>query len=320
MPTNGIVFNIQRFTINDGPGLRTELFLKGCPLRCLWCSNPEGLMPMIQTGVYRTKCISRRKCGACEEVCPQEGALNFYRGKIAAVDRSLCKSCLACVKACPSEAIKQWGVSMSVEECMEEIRKDRGYYERSGGGVTVSGGEPLLQSEFVAELFHACKKEGIQTCLESTFYAPWERIEAVLPVTDVIISDLKFMSGELHQKYTGVHNEKILRNLKRLTDEGRKLILRIPVIPGINDHEENMEATAEFILHELQNRVSVLQLLSYMRLGEEKYASLGIPYPMERLKFNRKSFQKRVSGFAEYFNQKGIHCIVGTNEKESQST
>ena len=153
---------------------------------------------------------------------------------------------------------------------MTEIRKDRGYYDRSGGGVTVSGGEPLLQSDFVAELFKTCKDEGIQTCIESTFFAPWEEVEKILPYTDVIISDLKHMDTQIHWKYTGVHNETILRNLKRLTDEGRTLILRIPVIPEVNDNMENMEATAEFILHELHNRVSVLQLLSYMRLGEEK--------------------------------------------------
>lgn len=273
-------------------------------------------MRVIQTGVYRTKCISRRKCNACEEVCPREGALYFYRGKIAAIDRSKCVNCFACVKACPSEAIKQWGVSMTVEECMTEIRKDRGYYDRSGGGVTVSGGEPLLQSDFVAELFKTCKDEGIQTCIESTFFAPWEEVEKILPYTDIIISDLKHMDTQIHWKYTGVHNETILRNLKRLTDEGRTLILRIPVIPEVNDNMENMEATAEFILHELHNRVSVLQLLSYMRLGEEKYASLGIPYPMVDVKFNRKSFQKCVSEFADYFNRQGIHCTVGTNAKD----
>lgn len=316
MPQQGIVFNIQRFTIHDGPGMRTELFLKGCPLRCRWCSNPESWTMAIQPGVYKTKCISHKKCGACEEACPEKGILNFTRGKLTSIDRTKCTSCLACYEACPSDAIKQWGKSMSVEECMQEIRRDKGYYERSGGGVTVSGGEPLLQSDFVAELFQACKDEGIQTCFESTLYGDWKEIEKILPVTDILISDIKHMDRDVHKKYTGVYNDKILDNLIRLTKEERELILRIPVIPRVNDDMENIEATADFILNKLGGRVRTLQLLSFMRLGEEKYASLGLPYEMEDVKINRKSFQKHVGEIAEYFNSRNIHCMVGTKEKQ----
>lgn len=315
MSQQGIIFNIQRFTIHDGPGIRTELFLKGCPLRCEWCSNPESWMPYIQLGVYKTKCISGKKCGLCEEACPEEGILNFTRGKLTSIDRSKCTNCLACYNACPSEAIKQWGKSMSVEECMEEIRKDKGYYERSGGGVTLSGGEPLLQSNFVAELFKACKEEGIQTCIESTFHADWKEIEKILPYTDIIISDIKHMDTDIHKKYTGVHNDMILENLKRLTNKGREFILRIPIIPNVNDDMHNIEATADFIINELGGHVRTLQLLSFMRLGEEKYCSLGMPYKMENVKVSRKPFQKHVSEIADYFNSRGIHCLVGTKEK-----
>lgn len=313
---NGIVFNIQRFTIHDGPGMRTELFLKGCPLRCDWCSNPESWLPHIQVGVYKTRCISHKKCGMCEDVCPDKTMLQFYRGKLKEIDREKCTNCLACYQECPSDALKQWGKSMSVEECMKEIRKDIGYYERSGGGVTVSGGEPLLQSDFVAELFKACKAEGIQTCLESTFHVPWREAEKVLPYTDIVISDIKHMDSEIHKKHTGVHNERVLENLKKLAEEQREIILRIPVIPGVNDDEKNIEATADFILNELGGRIRTLQLLSFMRLGEEKYASLGMPYKMQDVKVNRRSFQKHVSKIAEYFNSRGIHCLVGTKEKE----
>lgn len=312
----GNVFNVQRFTIHDGPGMRTELFLKGCPLRCEWCSNPEGMKRYTQPGVYKSKCISRKKCGLCEKACPEEGALIFYRGKLTSIDREKCTNCMACHDACPSDAIKKWGGEMSVEECMKIIRRDKGYYERSGGGVTVSGGEPLLQSDFVAALFRQCREEGYHTCLESTFYADWSEIEKVLPLSDLLISDIKHMNSETHKKYTGVPNEKILENLKRLTEEGHELILRIPVIPGVNDDMENIEATADFILDELKGRVRALQLLSYMRLGQEKYLSLGMPYKMEGVKFNRRSFQKKVEGLAEYFNSRGIHCLVGTKEKQ----
>ena len=157
MSRQGIVFNIQRFTIHDGPGLRTELFLKGCPLRCRWCSNPESWLPQIQLGVYKTKCLGKNKCGACLDVCPVPDTLQFYRGKLVGIDRDKCTTCMACYDECPSDAIKQWGKAMSVEECMKEIMRDVGYYERSGGGVTVSGGDPLVQADFVAELFKACK-------------------------------------------------------------------------------------------------------------------------------------------------------------------
>lgn len=316
MSQQGVIFNIQRFTIHDGPGIRTELFLKGCPLRCEWCSNPESWAAYIQPGIYKTKCISRKKCGACEEACPVEGALHFIRGKLTSIDRSQCTNCLACYEACPSDAVKRWGQSLSVEECMKEILRDRGYYERSGGGVTVSGGEPLLQSDFVAELFKACKEEGIQTCCESTCYVDWKEIERILPYTDIVISDIKHMNTEIHKRYTGVPNERILENLKKLAGDGRELILRIPVIPNINDDMDNIKDTTDFILGELGGRVRTLQLLSFMRLGEEKYASLGMPYKMEDVKVNRKSFQKHVDEIAEYFNSRGIHCLVGTKEKQ----
>lgn len=316
MSAQGIVFNIQRFTIHDGPGMRTEIFLKGCPLRCRWCSNPEGIKPYIQPGVYRKKCISHRNCGICESSCPEVGALQFYRQKLVSIDRAKCTGCMACEAVCPSEAVKQWGKAMTVDECMNAILRDRGYYERSGGGVTVSGGDPLMQSDFVAELFTACKAENIHTCCESTFHTDWSNIEKILPVTDLLISDIKHMDAAVHKEYTGVDNMLILENLKRLADEGREMILRIPVIPGINDDSVNIKRTADFIESELGDSVRTLQLLSFMRLGVEKYQSLGIPYGMEDIRFNRRSLQKRINEIAEYFSSRGIHCLVGTREQE----
>ena len=157
----------------------------------------------------------------------------FTAGRLAGIDRTKCSDCLVCAEECPSDALKQWGRPMKVEECMEIVRRDRGYYERSGGGVTVSGGDPLVQSDFVAALFRACRQEGFHTCCESTFHAGWDAVEKILPCTDLIISDLKLMDPELHRQYTGVSNERILQNLRRLAQEGREMILRIPVIPGV---------------------------------------------------------------------------------------
>lgn len=223
---------------------------------------------------------------------------------------------MACAEACPADAIKQWGREISVEEAMAEIRRDRGYYERSGGGVTVSGGEPLLQADFVAALFSACREEDIHTCCESALTVGWGEIEKLLPVTDLWIADIKHMDPARHHDLCGVGNQQILENLRRLTEARKDLIIRIPVIPNVNDDEENIRRTADFILQELGGRIQVLQLLSFMRLGEEKYQSLGLPYRMKDVTVEREAFQKHVAEIAEYFNSRGIHCLVGTQEKE----
>lgn len=314
MSNKGVVFNIQRFTMHDGPGIRTELFLKGCPLRCEWCGNPESLKAYIQPGVFASKCISYEKCGSCKQACHDENILEFIDGKLSSIDRSKCTNCLVCAEQCPSDAIKQWGKLMSVEQCMKEILKDKSYYSRSGGGVTVSGGDPILQSDFVSELLKKCKEEEIHTCFESSFYGDWNDVEKILPYADLIISDIKHMDSLKHKKYTGVNNEKILENLERLSERNKEIILRIPVIPNVNDSIENIEATADFIINKLGNRIKTLQLLSFMRLGEEKYRSLGMPYKMKNIEIDRNAFQKHVAEIASYFNSRGIKCVVGTKE------
>lgn len=307
--SNGIVFNIQRFTVHDGPGIRTEVFLKGCPLACRWCSNPEGIHPRPEPGIYPSRCIGKEVCG----LCLQHGAEVIFddEGKVQRVVQDDAGAWRKCAESCPADAIKVWGEEMSVERVMDIVRADQTYYERSGGGITVSGGEPLVQSGFVKELFERCKAEGIHTCLESSLIAGDDAFEELLPWTDLWIYDLKMMDSERHRRFTGRGNEKTLFHARKLAETGREAIVRIPVIPGINDDEENIRQTADFILEKLGNRIRCLQLLNYMRLGEEKYRSLNREYPMEGFELDQDLSNKRVSEIASFFRSRGIECVSG---------
>ena len=275
----GLVTNIQRYTIHDGPGIRTEIFFKGCNLHCLWCSNPETIDPRRQIGVYPKKCVG---CGSCVEVCPQGGSpIEFGPGGLVAVHMTdQCRGCFRCADECPGRAIMVWGDPMTVEDLMTIIEKDRSFYEQSGGGVTLSGGEVMVQHEFVQELLAACKAAGIHTCVESALNWPWEQVKEVVTLADLVISDLKHMDSEKHRQATGAGNERVLDNLKKLTAMNKPLVLRTPVIPGYNDSREEVAAMGAFVRDELKNNLVQYQLLPYRKMGTEKHAPLGQSYPL----------------------------------------
>lgn len=314
--THGIITNIQHFTIHDGPGIRTEVFFKGCPLRCKWCSNPEGLNPARQVGVFASRCIGLDKCGCCINACGKktQASLFFRENMVAGINRDICTGCLKCADACPANALVVWGEQKSVDEIMLEVLADKDFYEKSGGGITVSGGEALRQWEFVMNVFKECRDHGIHTCLESALHSNPLSLDVVYPFTDLVISDIKVMDEAAHRKYTGAGNQRILKNIKKTVDMGMPLILRIPVVPDVNDNEENIRETAEFIINELGNKVQQVQLLAYRQLGIEKYETLGMEYPMAGRKLpERKVRDRAILDLVKLMTSYGVPAVAGAN-------
>lgn len=266
--TTGIVFDIKKFSIHDGPGIRTTIFFKGCPLRCWWCHNPESQSPEPELVWRENRCIG---CGACREACGQ-GAI----GADLSVNAGLCTLCGDCVAACYAEAREMVGREMSVAEVMAEIERDVPFYDESGGGATFSGGEPLAQPDFLLALLRACRERGIHTTVDTCGYAPWEVVDRVREYTDLFLYDLKLMDDARHRKYTGVSNEPILRNLRRLAELGQAIILRVPIVPGVNDRDECLRRIAGFAAS-LPNLAGI-EPLAYHRIGIEKYRRMGKEY------------------------------------------
>ncbi len=271
----GLVFNIMRFALHDGPGIRTTVFLKGCPLRCWWCHNPESQSAEPEIIYFEERCIA---CGECVRACPQ-GALSLdEHGSRVLRDLALCEPCGECVEACPTGARQLAGRAMTVPEVLREVTKDQVFFDQSGGGVTISGGEPLLQAEFVEELLVACRARRIRTALDTCGLAQPEVLERVRPYVDLFLYDLKLMGRGEHLKYTGVKNDQILRNLELLAEAGSAVIVRLPVIPGVNDDGDNLEALAGFMTaHGLRD----IDLLPYHRIGSDKYQRLHLTWRMD---------------------------------------
>ncbi|MBW1960234.1 MAG: glycyl-radical enzyme activating protein [Deltaproteobacteria bacterium] len=265
----GLVFNIERFCVHDGPGIRTIVFLKGCMLSCKWCANPEGIGKTPQMAFLPESCIG---CGHCAEGCSEKATFRTSDGMIS-VNAQRCAHCGSCVAVCPSGARLMYGTSMSVGEVFEEVCKDLPFYRRSQGGVTVSGGEPLAQKSFTYSLLKYCSLHNIHTAVETCGYASWGTVSYAFEFADLILFDFKHIHPLKHLKFTGVNNQQILENLKRLDAEGRALIIRVPVIPGFNATIGEMEAMASFAA-KLKNP-HTCHLLPYHPLGNSKYSRFG---------------------------------------------
>ena len=298
------VTNIQGYSIHDGPGIRTIVFLKGCNLVCRWCANPECVLPRPEVGFIKSLCT---RCGNCTGVCPQE-ALNFDYAGLPSIDRNRCIGCGKCASVCSYHALPVYGRQMSLEEVFEAVKADKMFYETSGGGVTASGGEPLRHPEFVRALFERCHAEGINTCMETSGCADSPALLQVLPVTDYVLYDLKHMNADIHREFTGQPNHLILSNAKLLAESGVDFLFRMPLIPGINDSTENIRATAAF-LKGLGSNAERIELMPYHRLGESKYIALNKPYRLHGLSAIEPS---HVESVRQAFENNGILCTVST--------
>lgn len=271
----GTVFDIQRFSVHDGNGIRTLVFLKGCPLHCKWCQNPESMSPKPELMRLPHLCIG---CGKCIEKCPENALSVDDQGEFI-IERDKCTYCGECVEHCYAGSMTIVGRFMTVDEVMDEVERDRHFYETSNGGVTFSGGEPTMQSEFLIECLRESQRRGMHTAIETCAMTTSETFQKVLEHTDLVLTDIKHMDSDQHKALTGASNEQILLNIAIAAAMGKKLRIRVPLIPGCNDSVENIEATAKFV-SSLGSAVESLDILPYHRLGEPKWEQLERTYPL----------------------------------------
>ncbi len=304
---NATIFNIQRFSTEDGPGIRTTVFFKGCPLSCVWCHNPEGLSPKPQLLWYRQRCIGARDCLAA---CP-EGALTLSpQGML--IDRVRCTVCGRCEDACPAAALEVVGKSWSLDDLVHEVLKDEAFFRNSGGGITLGGGEPALQADFVAAFVRNLKAQGTHVALDTSGYIGWNQYAKILPFIDLVLLDLKHMDPQRHRQVTGVDLEPILANAKRFCTQGVRMWIRTPVIPGYTDAEENIAAIARFIATHLLPYVERYDLLAFNNLCIAQYERLGMHYPLKDAPLMTKDTMERLREVATGCGVPNVHWSGAT--------
>jgi pyruvate formate lyase activating enzyme len=326
----GTIFDIKKFSIHDGPGIRTTVFFKGCPLRCVWCHNPEGQSMSAEIIFFPDRCSV---CGRCVSVCPNQAIIpkdvscevngvhpnqaivlkdssqELNRAHEIHTLREKCVACGACVKACPRGAREVAGRVVTSDELIREIMKDVVFYDSSGGGVTFSGGEPLLQPDFLLALLRECKEREIHTAVDTCGFVKWETLSSIIPYADLILYDLKCMDSDMHYELTGRGNEEILENLRRLSKANCNVIVRFPLIPGINDNDENITCMGEFVLSLRHGgRLPRVDILPYHKMGLDKYLRLGRAYS---LPYVTQPKDEMVHSVQERFGKFGLEVGIG---------
>ena len=292
-----VIFDIQRYSVHDGPGIRTVVFFKGCPLRCQWCQNPESLQRLAEIGFLPERCIGCRKC---EEACPEGAILSGTKR----IDRARCNVCGACIDTCYAEALRVVGEEWGRDELLGEVSKDRPFYEDSGGGVTLSGGEPLLQIDFVEEFCSGCREEGLSVAIETCGAVPFDSFRRVLPFVDLILYDVKAIDPSLHKAWTGSGNELILSNLERLRRSGTPVIPRVPIVPGHTALPPNLDQIAAH----LEGWFEEVHLLPYHRYGESKRDLIDSPQPTLHVD---PPTEEEMRMIGKIFEERGILVRVG---------
>lgn len=285
---HGIVSGIQRFSTQDGPGIRTTVFLKGCNLNCFWCHNPECVKSKIELQVFSNKCIS---CMKCVEVC-SKGVHSFEHG-IRKLYRENCKACGKCVNICPSKALQLSGEKFGVEELIKKIDRDSPFYRLNGGGVTFSGGEPLMQKDYLKAVLLECRRKGYNTTLESAFNVPWESIKDINSLVDLFIIDIKTTDEYIHKSTTGVGNNLIMENIRKMDCLGTEMWIRTPIIPGVNDNLNSVLSISGFV-KKLKN-VKKLELIPFHKLALNKYNSLGMEYKAWNLEIPSQELMEKLN-------------------------
>ncbi|MGO2084010.1 glycyl-radical enzyme activating protein [Vagococcus sp.] len=312
----GLVFDVQRYTLNDGPGIRTEVFLQGCNLNCLWCHSPDSISKKGEIAFFPMGCIGLDACGMCLKACdqgaitPGETVYSKFEKKtiqLPEIDRSKCIKCKKCTEVCYPKALYHTCDEMSVLEVVELIKKDQRYFEDTSGGVTLSGGEPLVQADFAAAILKECKALNIHTAVDTSGYVSWRNYEKVLDYTDLFLYDLKSMFPKISKVLIGKPNQLIVDNLRRLAAAGKSIQVRYPMIPGLNTQKENMEKIAELCV-ELGPAVSLLQVLPYHKLGCTKYERIGKEYKIAHIPAMARETAEE---YAEFFRGYGIKTMVG---------
>jgi len=300
--STALIFDIKPYSINDGPGIRITVFLKGCPLSCVWCHNPEGISPHLQKLYSKAKCIG---CGTCVENCPVHALTLTADGIVT--DAALCDLCGICADVCPTKAMEMSGKQVTVEEIMARVRREMVMIDQSQGGITISGGEPMMQSDFLIELLDACGREGVHRAVDTAGLTKTETLLEVATRTDLFLYDLKMMDPERHKKFTGVTNEKILENLRVLAGSGANINIRIPLIRGVNADESNIRQSAEFVAS-LPGEKKAVSLLPYHNIAIHKYGKLGQEYDSGEME---EPSAEEVEMAIRIFAENGLNATVG---------